>query len=166
MAQVVELAYICFHEEKVKTTAIQEMNAGANTHPAYGHTFLFCPSIFFSLYPTHLRHLKMCRSNSWNVGRKKTPSSLLCKRRSPSTSVRLHGELWALGLLAEPLLESAGLFHSCFLWLDLCSYTWNFQSWIRLVMMKLVLHMYYKAQLLIPSVPIITQLPWAEYFTE
>lgn len=93
MPQVLGLAYNCFHEGKVKTTAIQETNAGANIHPAYGHTFPLCPSIFFSLYPKYLRHLKMSRSNSWNVGREKI-SSLLCKKRSPSSSVRLHGEIW------------------------------------------------------------------------
>lgn len=147
MPQVLGLAYICFHEGKDYSNSGNECRCKHT--PCIIDTPFFSVLLFFfffSLYPTYLRHFKMSRSNSWNVGRKKIPSSLPCKRRSPSSSVRLQGELWALGLLAEPLPESAGLFYSCFLRLDLCSYTWNFQSWICLVMMKLLLHMYYKAQ--------------------
>lgn len=47
MPQMLGLASVCFHEGKAKTTAIQEMNAGANTHLHIDTPFLSVLLYFF-----------------------------------------------------------------------------------------------------------------------
>lgn len=84
-------------------------NADANTHSAYKHTFLSHPSIFWSLYPTHLRHLTMSRCNSW-----REENAII-----PAVTQQLSETAW--WMRTEPLLKLTGLFYSCYLWLDLCS---------------------------------------------
>lgn len=60
MPQMMGQAYICFHEGKFKTTAVLEINAGANTHPAYRHTFCLCCYIYFFLFILHTWDTSQC----------------------------------------------------------------------------------------------------------
>lgn len=84
MPKILGLAYIYFHEGKVQSTAIQEINAGANTHSVYEHTFLPHPSIFWSIYPTHLKHPTISKSNSW-----KEENAII-----PPVTQQLSGTAW------------------------------------------------------------------------
>lgn len=106
------------------------------THPPNTHTHL--SSLFFcttSLSPTQVRHLTVSRCNSWNAGRKRIPSSPLCKRRRPcSSSVALFAP-WTRGADSATVgLATTGLYWTLLQLLPLARFVFLYRWFSKLAL--------------------------------